>query len=88
VGKATKLFTRLHDHSNKVTDKHYAHWDYFSAFALVETVSDSVQKIAELEAILIAAMPRAINSATPRFKLVTIPKPLRIDDTEFLWKSS
>jgi len=88
VGKASKLFARLHDHSNKVTDEHYAHWDYFSAFALAETAKDSVQKMAELEAILIAAMPRATNRATPRFKRVTIPKPLRIDDTEFSGKSS
>jgi predicted GIY-YIG superfamily endonuclease len=82
VGKAARLFTRLHDHSNKITDEYYAHWDYFSAFALVGTVSDSRQEMAMLEAILIAAMPRATNRAIPRFNRVKIPKPLRIDDTD------
>jgi hypothetical protein len=79
VGQAAKLFSRLHDHANKVTDEYYAHWDYFSAFALADTVSDSSQKMAELEAILIAAMPRATNKSTPRFERVRIPKPLLID---------
>jgi predicted GIY-YIG superfamily endonuclease len=39
VGKATRLMSRLHDHSSKVTDEYYAHWDYFSAFILTESVS-------------------------------------------------
>ena len=77
VGKATRLMSRLHDHSNKVTDGRYAHWDYFSAFVLAESVTDSKQKLAELESILIAAMPRASNKSTPRFKLVKLPKQLR-----------
>lgn len=76
VGKATKLFSRLHDHSNKITDEYYAHWDYFSAFALADTVTDSRAKMMELEAILIAAMPRATNRSTPRFERVRIPKSL------------
>jgi hypothetical protein len=80
VGRAAKLFSRLHDHSNKVTDEYYAHWDYFSAFALADTVSDRDQKLAELEAILIAAMPRATNRSTPRFERVRIPRALLIDD--------
>ena len=79
VGRAAKLFDRLHSHSNKVTDDYYAHWNYFSAFALAESVKNPREKIAELEAILIAAMPRATNSSTPRFKRVRIPKPLLID---------
>jgi hypothetical protein len=80
VGKASKLFKRLHDHSNKVTDEHFAHWDYFSAFALADTVIDCKRKMAELEAVLIAAMPRATNKAAPRFVRVKIPKALRLDD--------
>lgn len=57
----------------------YAHWDYFSAFALEKKVG-TAGKLAELEAILIAAMPRATNRSTPRFARVTIPKLLRTDD--------
>jgi predicted GIY-YIG superfamily endonuclease len=78
VGKANRLFSRLHDHSNKITDEYYAHWDYFSAFSLTETVKDTRAKITELEAILIAAMPRATNRSTPRFQRVRIPKSLLI----------
>ncbi len=80
VGRANKLFSRLHDHSNKITDEYYAHWDYFSAFALAETVKDHRKKILELEAILIAAMPRASNRSTPRFRRVRIPKSLVISE--------
>jgi hypothetical protein len=79
VGKANKLFSRLHDHSNKVTDEYYAHWDYFSAFALAKSVRNPRKKMAELEAILIAAIPRATNRSTPRFARVRIPKSLLID---------
>jgi predicted GIY-YIG superfamily endonuclease len=77
IGRANRLMSRLHDHSNKVTDIRYAHWDHFSAFALAKTVKNPKQKIAELEAILIAAMPRASNKSTPRFGIVKIPKSLR-----------
>jgi|SRR6266481_625593 len=76
VGRATELFDRLHSHSNKITDDHYAHWDYFSAFAIEPNVKNPDDKVRELEAILIAAMPRATNSSTPRFKKVRIPKAL------------
>lgn len=82
VGRAAKLWTRLHAHSNMVTDDYYAHWDYFSAFALVDAGTDSDQQIAQLEAILIAAMPRATNKATPRFKRVPIPRALRADASD------
>ena len=79
VGKAHSLFSRLHDHSNKMTDRYYAHWDYFSAFALADTIKNKnkAPKIRELEAVLIAAMPRAMNSSTPRFQPVHIPKAIR-----------
>ncbi len=77
VGKANRLFSRLHDHSNKMTDRYYAHWDHFSAFAIADTVKKPAIKMRELEAILIAAMPRAINSSTPRLRRVEIPKTIR-----------
>jgi hypothetical protein len=83
IGRATSLFSRLHDHANKVTDDYYAHWDYFSAFA-VKSANGYQQKIAELEAILIAAMPRATNRSTPRFKRVKIPKALLVDECQCL----
>ena len=79
VGKAKNLFDRLHSHANKVTDEYYAHWDFFSAFTLEDTVSNPAAKMAELESILIAAMPRATNRSTPRFTRVTIPRSLRGD---------
>ena len=78
VGKGQDLFRRLHDHANKVTDRYFPHWDYFSAFTLQGTVKAKRAKMLELEAILIAAMPRATNKSTPKFKRVEIPKPLRI----------
>lgn len=77
VGKGNSIFQRLHDHANKVTDRHYAHWDYFSAFALQDTVKIKAAKMLELESILIAAMPRTLNKSTPRFERVDIPKALR-----------
>jgi excinuclease UvrABC nuclease subunit len=76
VGKATNLYSRLHAHSNMATDDYYAHWTYFSAFALTEAVPNPHEKITELEAILIAAMPRATNRSTPRFNRVRIPRSL------------
>jgi hypothetical protein len=76
VGKANRLFSRLHDHSNKITNEYYAHWDHFSAFALAKSVRNRRAKIAELEAILIAAMPRATNRSTPRFTRDRIPRSL------------
>jgi hypothetical protein len=77
VGRAKNLFSRLHDHSNKMTDEYYAHWDYFSAFAADKAVPG--ERIIELEAILIAAMPRATNRAIPRFEKVRIPRSLSPD---------
>jgi hypothetical protein len=76
VGRANRLYYRLHDHANKVTDPQFAHWDYFSAFALSDDVKDPKAKIMELEAVLIAAIPRAVNHSTPRFPPLRIPKVL------------
>jgi hypothetical protein len=78
VGRATRtLWIRLHSHSNRATDRYYAHWNYFSVFVLSQDVKDYKRKLVELEAILIAALPRAVNHSTPRFTPIVIPKPLR-----------
>jgi hypothetical protein len=80
VGQATELWGRLHAHSNRVTDRYYPHWDYFSAFVLFHDAKDVSAKLSELEAILIAAIPRSVNHSTPKFKPINIPKSLRLDD--------
>jgi hypothetical protein len=79
VGRAKELYKRLFDHSNKVTDERYPHWDYFSAFAWTGPDKDSERRLKELEAILIAAMPRARNDSKGAFERVRIPKSLRLD---------
>ena len=76
VGKANRLYRRLHDHSNKATDEYYAHWDHFSAFAIVGTAKKARTKMTEFEAILIAAVPTATNRSKPRFNPVRIPRSL------------
>ena len=78
VGRANRLVSRLHSHANKITSKHYQFWTHFSAFALNPKVKDRAQKLALLEAVLIAAMPKARNGSTPRFKRVQIPKSMRL----------
>src|SRR5262249_50372898 len=77
VGKATNLFDRLHDHANKMTDRYYAHWDHFSAFAFKRRSQRSAKKAAEIEGILIAALPSCRNSSTPRWRKLRIPLALR-----------
>ena len=77
IGRASRLMSRLHSHANKVTAKHYAHWNYFSAFALEIEGQDSNQKLALIEAFLIASMPKTRNDSTPRFKRIQIPKSMR-----------
>lgn len=70
IGKATlSLFSRLHAHANKSTDKYFNLWNYFSAFEVPKEYID------EVEGILIAAMPTA-NSAAPRIKQVRVPQRL------------
>jgi len=81
VGKSNRLISRLHSHANKTTDRYYPHWDYFSAFVLKGPAAKTKEKLAQLEAILIAAMPRAINKSTPRFARIEIPRALRKTDT-------
>ncbi|MGC1461019.1 MAG: GIY-YIG nuclease family protein [Terracidiphilus sp.] len=62
VGKAEKsLFNRLHDHANGVSSNRSYFWNYFSAYILKDR-----HYIADLEAILISAMPSVImNSSRP-----------------------
>jgi hypothetical protein len=78
VGNATRLLSRLHSHANKSTARYYEHWDHFSAFVLTGKVRNQAQRLMEVESILIAGIPRLTNKSTPRFKLVRIPKALRL----------
>lgn len=67
IGKAGRLGHRLWQHANNPRDRYYHLWTFFSAFA----VSNKYQ--AEIEGILIAAMPTA-NSASPRLPKERLPK--------------
>jgi hypothetical protein len=82
VGRATKLSTRLHDHANKSTDPYYNFWNFFSVFVVGEE-----KHAAEVEGILIAAMPTA-NRAVPRIKRIELPKDLVkiLTDDKTIWK--
>ena len=71
IGQAKKsLFSRLHAHANRSTDRYFTLWNYFSAFSLPEPNN---KKIAEIEGILIAAIPMAVNSANPRIPKIKVP---------------
>jgi len=67
IGQAKVLYKRLHDHANKSTDRYFNFWNFFSAFV----VSDS-KYLADIERILIAAMPTA-NSSMPKMDRVKMP---------------
>lgn len=68
IGKAEqRLGRRIFDHANKLTDRYYNFWNFFSAFVVSEK-----KYIKEVEKILIAAMPTA-NSAMPRMKRLKPP---------------
>ena len=70
VGKTKgRLYSRLHDHANKSTDRYFNFWNYFSVFVV------PAQHVDELEGVLIASMPTA-NSAVPRLRQITLPKNL------------
>lgn len=60
IGQAKVLYSRLHDHANKSTDRYFNFWNFFSAFV----VSDK-RHIPDIERILIAAMPTT-NSSMPK----------------------
>jgi hypothetical protein len=68
IGQAEFLRRRLHAHANQTTDRYYNFWNLFSAF----TVRNK-KYLAEVETILIAAMPTA-NSATPRMRKIPMPE--------------
>lgn len=68
VGQTKRpLFSRLHDHANKSTDKYFHFWNYFSFF-----VVEDPRHIDEIEGILIASMPTA-NRAVPRIEEIRLP---------------
>lgn len=85
IGKAECLFQRLHDHANKMTDRYYPLWDFFSCFALSSRgkkgsskLSDrKKRRLGDIEGILIAAIPLAMNGASPHYKIDTIPLHIR-----------
>jgi hypothetical protein len=67
VGKTEgKLFDRLWQHANGVSSTRSYFWNYFSAF-----IVKNRRNIAEVEAILISAMPSVItNAARPKLQKV------------------
>jgi len=69
IGKTTgALFNRILEHANHPYDRYYNFWNYFSAY-----VAENPEHIDELEGILIAAMPTAVNSANPRIQRISLP---------------
>jgi hypothetical protein len=69
IGKADRnLLARLHAHANKSGDRYFNFWNFFSVF-----VCSKKKYLAELEGILIAAMPTR-NSARPKIHEIKIPK--------------
>lgn len=85
IGKAERLFKRLHDHANKMTDRYYPLWDFFSCFALTSQDKkgssklsvEEKRRLSDIEGILIAAIPLAMNGASPHYKIDTIPLDIR-----------
>jgi hypothetical protein len=72
VGKAKKLRSRLRQHASGVVSLKSYFWNYFSGFVVEES------HIAEVEAMLISAMPSVItNSSTPTLQRVPTGKPIR-----------
>src|ERR1039458_1248276 len=67
-GKAELLWKRLDAHANQSTDRYYNFWNFFSAFVVRDK-----KYLAEVESILIAAMPTA-NSSIPRMTRIKMPK--------------
>ena len=70
IGKTDKsVYNRLHRHANNVGERYYRYWNYFSVFFV-----DSTKHLGDVEGILIAAIPRAANSATPNFDKMKLPR--------------
>ena len=71
IGKSKcSLGSRLHSHSNKVTDPYFHFWNYFSFFVVPDP-----SHVDEVEGILIASMPSS-NSAMPKIKQIRLPSPI------------
>jgi len=62
---------RIRQHATEPTQRRYHLWNYFSAFVI-----ENKQHRADVEAILIAAMPTA-NSANPKLPKERTPKEVR-----------
>jgi len=70
IGKTGKtLFKRLKTHALRPNARRYNFWNYFSAFE----IKDSDHRN-EVEAILIAAMPTAANSARPKLQRMKLDR--------------
>ena len=67
IGRAKLLSKRIFAHANKTTDRYYNFWNMFSVFVVADA-----KYIADVERILIAAMPTA-NSSTPRMTKIGLP---------------
>jgi DNA-binding transcriptional regulator YiaG len=67
IGRAEVLHRRIHAHANTTTDRYYNFWNLFSAFVVRDK-----RYLAEVESILIAAMPTA-NSSMPRMTKIRMP---------------
>ena len=85
IGKSkNNVSSRLHSHANKLGGRYSRHWNYFSVFMI------PVDKVLDLEGILIAAIPKAANSAKTKMKkiplstkvkrLLSLHKRISIDD--------
>jgi len=73
IGKTDgELFRRIWQHANRPHDRYYNFWTHFSTFVVLKK-----ENRREIEGILIAAMPLAVNSANPRIKKITLPASVR-----------
>ena len=68
IGKTKRrLFSRLHDHANKTTDRYFNFWNYFSVYSVPDPAH-----IDEIEGILISTMITA-NNASPKIAEIKLP---------------
>ena len=73
VGQANRLRSRLWKHACDADSRYFNHWNFFSFFVIEGDDKKARQKRAEVESILIAAMPTA-NGAKPLLKRKPFPK--------------
>lgn len=71
IGKAKRLNSRLYSHARRPGSKYDLFWNYFSVF-----VVENAKHRAEVEAMLIAAIPTA-NGARPRLERHPYPPIVR-----------